>query len=234
MSSYLFDPIRSTFIESSEHERDGYRIFENVSYPCFTTAGGRRVELREGIWNGSGHAQNVKLINVPVLKHHDDDGSYITAALKHTYGILSMDDGHYRIRHYAALGETCGKMFVSIRPPVLNIIDAIWVSQGALEGHPPEYTTRVNELLAGQDPVALDYWAAKYILHPIDGEEMHHPDFEGIRVWLDEAAEVINGRGGLWRPAQGVRAGRVRRSEDAIVVHSESARWFIDQTPPRA
>jgi UDP-N-acetylglucosamine:LPS N-acetylglucosamine transferase len=34
---------------------DGYRRYEDVSYPCFTTPGGRRVELREGIWTGTSH-----------------------------------------------------------------------------------------------------------------------------------------------------------------------------------
>ena len=67
------------FIGADDHLTDGYRRFENVSYPCFTTAGGRRVELREGVWNGAGYSQDLKLINVPVLKHHDSGGSEITA-----------------------------------------------------------------------------------------------------------------------------------------------------------
>ena len=53
VSARLLDPVRTHFIDGDDHDTDGYRIYENVSYPCFTTAGGRRVELREGIWNGS-------------------------------------------------------------------------------------------------------------------------------------------------------------------------------------
>jgi len=68
VSAYLLDPVRERFIGSDDHVTDGYRRLEDVSYPCFTTPGGRRVELREGIWIGSGHRQNLKLINVPVLQ----------------------------------------------------------------------------------------------------------------------------------------------------------------------
>ncbi len=227
VSSYLLDRIGRRWIDQDDHEIDGYRRFEDVSYPCFTTAAGHRVELREGIWNGTGYSQNLKLINVPVLKHHG--GAFLTAALKNTYGILSMKDGHSDFRHYSGLGQTCAKMIVSVRPPVLNIIDAIWVSHYSLEGYPPGTTTRMNQLLAGQDPVALDYWAAKYILHPIDGAEYHDPDIPEIRVWLDDAAEVINGRGGLWRPREGLRAGKVRRGEEQMLVHSADASQFLEE-----
>lgn len=164
VAAYLLDPIRSVIIGSDDHVTDGYRIYENVSYPCFTTAGGNRVELREGLWQGSGYSRNIKLINVPVLKHHDTDGSEITESLKHFYGILSMSDGQSGFRHYQGLGETCGKMVVSVRTPVLNIIDAIWVSYSSITGYPQSTTFRADQILASQDPVALDYWAAKYIL----------------------------------------------------------------------
>ena len=136
VSAFQLDPIRTVFISADDHQTNGYRRYENVSYPCFTSAGGRRIELREGVWTGSGYSQNLKLINIPVLKHHDSGGSEITAALKHVYGLVSMADGNSGFRHYAGLGETCGKMMVSVRPPVLNIVDAIWVSHKAITGYP--------------------------------------------------------------------------------------------------
>ena len=34
-----------------------------------------------------GYTQNLKLINVPVLKHHDEGGSEVTESLKHFYGV---------------------------------------------------------------------------------------------------------------------------------------------------
>lgn len=222
VSCYLLDPIRTIMIGPNEHNIDGYRKYENVSYPCFTTIGGHRIELRDGIWNGSNYSQNLKLINVPVLKHHDVDGSEITASLKHFYGVLSMSDGQSGFRHYSGLGETCGKMVASIRTPILNIIDAIWVSHGSLGGYPKNTTTRINQIITSQDPVALDYWAAKFILYPIKGNERHHPDFPGIATWLSSAALTINGRGGLYSPANGIFIRHVTNDESKMITHELS------------
>jgi len=214
VSAYRLDPIRNT-IGESDHVSQGYRIYENVSYPCFTSQGGHRIELREGIWNGSEYSQNLKLINVPVLKHHDVGGSEITASLKHFYGIVSMLDGQSGFRHYTGLGETCGKMIVSVRTPVLNIIDAIWVSHLALKGYPATMTFRANQLMASQDPVALDYMAAKYILYPIDAipNPRHHPSFSGIDAWLTGARNTINEGGGLYNPDCGIVVDQVTKTE---------------------
>jgi uncharacterized protein (DUF362 family) len=195
VSSFLFDPIAGTFIDDADHQTAGYRRLENVSYPCFATAGGRRVELGQGVWDGSSFSHNLKLINVPVRKHHDTGGSEITGTLKHMHGLVSMSDGQSGFRHYGGLGETCGKMMVTVHTPVLNIMDAIWVSQGAVEGYPAGATFRANQIVASQDPVALDYWAAKYIFYPIDNNTRHRPDFSGIDAWLSAAMSMINGRG---------------------------------------
>ena len=220
VSTFLLDPVRTIFIGATEHTTNGYRTYENVSYPCFTTAKGNRVELREGIWNGSSYSQNLKLINVPVLKYHDTGGSEITASLKHCYGIVSMSDGQSGFRHYSGLGETCGKMVVSVRTPILNIIDAIWVSYSSITGYPESTTFRSNQILASQDPVALDYWAAKYIMYPISKNNRHLPTFSGIDQWLTSARDIINGRGGLYNPDSGITVGSVTKAEGEMVTLS--------------
>jgi len=222
VSAYSLDLIMNTFIGATDHVTNGYRTYENVSYPCFTTARGHRVELQEGIWQESGYSPNLKLINVPVLKHHDTGGSEITASLKHFYGIVSMADGQSNNRHYSYLGETCGKMVVSVRTPVLNIIDATWVSVSTLSGYPPESTFRANQILASQDPVALDYWAAKYTFYPIDNNTRHHPDFPGIDQWLTQARDTINTLGGLYDPDSGIMIEQVTKNEGEMVAHSRS------------
>ena len=216
VSAFLLDPIRGTFIGATDHVKNGYRRYENVSYPCFTTSGGHRVELREGVWTGSGYSQNLKLINVPVLKYHDTGGSEITASLKHFYGIVSMSDGQSSFRHYSGLGETCGKMAVSVRTPVLNIIDAIWVSYSSITGYPASTTLRANQILASQDPVALDYWAAKYIMYPISKSSRHLPTFSGIDQWLSGARDIINGRGGIYHPDSGILVGSLTKNESEM------------------
>jgi len=229
VSAYLLDPIRGAFIGEDDHQTDGYRIFQNISYPCFTTASNNRVELHEGIWNGRDHSPNLKLINVPVLKHHDNGGSEITASLKNFYGVLSMSDGQIRYRHYAGLGDSCGRMVVSVRPPILNIMDAIWVSHSSLKGYPTETTTRVNQILASQDPVALDYWAAKYILYPIDNNIRHHPDYPGIDKWLEEAKHIINKRGGLKKHESLVHVSKVTKDEEEMRIFLRESEGFFIQ-----
>ena len=214
VSSFLLDPVRDKFISADDHVANGYRKYEDVSYPCFTTSGGRRVELREGIWQGSGYSQNLKLINVPVLKHHE--GSQITASLKHVYGILSMSDGNSSVRHYGGLGNACGKMMVSVRTPVLNILDAVWVSYSSLMGYPAGTTYRANQILASQDPVALDYWGAKHVIYPVDYNPGHSPDSAPISQWLSDAEQIINARGGLFDAESGIMVSFVTSDEAQI------------------
>jgi len=217
VTSYLLDPVRSTFISDSDHSTEGYRIVSDVSYPCFTSTGHNRIELREGIWNGLGHDSNLKLINVPVLKHHGGTG--ITGVLKHSYGILSMADGYSPIRHYSESGTQCGKMWSLVRIPDLNILDCIWVSHESLCGYPPGTTYRTNILLAGTDPVALDYYASKHILFPLGGSKAyeHDPDsFPGLINHLTGARDFINDHGGI-------RGEPTRLGDDNIEVISTSA-----------
>lgn len=220
VSAFLLDSVRGRIIGASDHATNGYRTLENVSYPCFTTNGGNRVELREGVWNGSGYGRNLKLINVPVLKTHG--GSEFTASIKHFYGILSMDDGLGSSRHYDGLGDACGKMVVSVRPPVLNIVDAVWVSPSQLAGY-PESAVKANQLAASQDPVALDFWVAKNILFTISRKAAHSPDHPNIIRWMDSSRDVINARGGLFKPWNGLFLWNVTKDENRMLVYRGAA-----------
>lgn len=222
VSSYLLDPVGNTFIADDDHSTDGYRkiVDAKVSYPCFTSKGGYRIELREGIWNGKGYDSNVKLINLPVLKTHDGTG--ITGVLKHSYGIISMQDEKdwWKIRHYEESGSQCGKMYSLVRMPDLNIVDSIWVTHQVHHcGYPPETTHRANILLAGLDPVALDYYGSKHILLPLGGDraDEHNPDsFPGLINHIIGAQEFINTHGGI-------RGEPARQGDDNIEVISRPA-----------
>ena len=200
VSTYLLDDIRNTFIAETDHQTDGYRIWEGVSYPCFTTVEGNRVELREGLWNGTRFVDRIKLINMPVLKTHDGCG--VTASLKNFYGVLSMRHPP-RGYHYGEAGKVWGEMIARVRAPVLNILDCIWISLHHHCGYPASHTSRLNRLLASVDPVALDFWASKYIFYPVSGDLNDHPDHpeaytnSDLDMHLTQARDTINRYGGV-------------------------------------
>jgi hypothetical protein len=214
VSSLLMDPHANTWVADDDHKTNGYRRIGHaggacISYPCFTTAGGNRIELREGVWTGSGYAQNLKLIHCPVLKDHSGDIG-MTGALKIVYGTLSMSDGTSARRHYADLGSQCARMWTEVRAADLNILDCIWVSYGSITsegqhvsgciGYPPSITSRQNVLLAGHDPLAIDYYANRHILLPLGGNsaEAHDPDNNPRLVSVyRQAQETINAAGGI-------------------------------------
>jgi len=212
VSAYLLDDIREIFIGRDDHATDGYRRLREarVSYPCFTTAGGRRVELREGLWDGSAYRSNLKLINIPVLKHHDTNGTGLTGALKNSYGLLSMYDGWSGERHYRDSGLQAGRMYSLVRTPVLHLLDCIWVPFASLRGWPESTVRRLDLLLAGRDPVALDWYAGKRVLLPLGGEyaAVHDPDsYSGLIRHLEDARQTINQNGGLFgQPARSGQA----------------------------
>jgi hypothetical protein len=157
--------------------REGYVILgENVSYPKFITGRGTCMSLRRGIWTGSGYDKGrVKLINVPVLKSHHLAG--VTAALKNFMGVLGIhmtSNVHYDLLYRGFMGRIMNQVIY----PDLNIIDAIWVSPAHPDGPADPYSkaVRADILLAGTDPVALDWYAAKYVLYPVSGYGRHDPD----------------------------------------------------------
>ena len=194
VSGYLLDPIRGTQVPAGNHTTQGYRRLGSVSYPCFTTAQSRRVELHDGIWDGSAYNQKLKLLNIPVFKDHS--GSAITGALKHMYGVLSTSLVSYNL-HYTQIGYATADMHTLVRTPALNIVDCIWVST-QLAGYPQNVTHRANRLLAGFDPVALDYHAGKHILFAWDGNSYHNPDSSvDYQAFLTQARDRINTNGGI-------------------------------------
>ena len=55
-----------------------------------------------------------------------------------------------------------------------------------------------GQVLASLDPVALDYWASKHLLYPIDGNEEHNPDeYLPLRSYLAQVRDMVNAEGGL-------------------------------------
>jgi hypothetical protein len=67
-------------------------------------------------------------------------------------------------------------------------------------GYPPSITSRQNVLLAGLDPLAIDYHASKHILLPLGGANAanHDPDNNSRLVSVyKQAQETMNAAGGI-------------------------------------
>ena len=153
----------------------------------------------------------------------------MTGALKIVYGTLSMQDGTSARRHYVDLGSQCARMWTEVRTPDLNILDCLWVSYGSTTvngqpvsgcvGYPPSIVSRQNILLAGHDPVAIDYYANKHILLPLGGENAanHDPDRNPRLVSVyREAQDTLNAAGGI-------RGRKVKNGDENIELISASA-----------
>ena len=152
---------------------NGYVVENNVrstglevSYPKFITEYGTHVSFKEGIWNTNSRTYDsgrLKVINMPVLKSHG--GFQVTAAVKNYMGVPS-DRLTSRRSHNSVGTGGMGTLMAETRVPVLNILDMIWIAPERGPNAPYNQAVQINKIAASTDPVALDYWAAKYILIP--------------------------------------------------------------------
>jgi len=151
----------------------GYVVMESgpagkVSYPRFKTSNGSCISIKNGVWDpgtGSFDRSRLKIINLPVLKPHGYAYG-VTAAVKNYMGVVTNDLNTGS--HTAVSGGLMGAVMAETGPPDLNILDCIRV-----DGYPhsgPQvswtYASRLDQLVASTDPIALDIWATKNILIP--------------------------------------------------------------------
>jgi len=179
VSTYLWDTItRKRVAEYDQGDtKDGYILAETISpttgalaaYPKFRSTDGTYVSFKNGVWDPDRQtydSDRLKVINVPVLKPHSIFG--VTGCVKHYMGVTSdmlTRSAGSRAHNSVGVGGM-GTEIAETRFPTLNIVDAIWISLTPGNGPQVYYNsaTRVNVIAASTDPVALDYWAAKYIL----------------------------------------------------------------------
>jgi len=152
---------------------DGYVLYDydellhgRESYPKFRTEQGTYISMKHGIWEADHYEpERLEFINVPVLKsHHSTYGA--TASVKHYMGLVTGVQSTYSHAavHYGLMGAVIGEIGLAD----LNILDAIWINANPFSGPSTSYpgATRMDQLVASTDPVALDRWAVKNILIP--------------------------------------------------------------------
>jgi len=167
-----------------------------MSYPVFTSKySGITIDLKNGAFlrDGKGGGRYlpdkpVKLINFAVLNHHGKDTG-ITSAVKNYLGITDLSCGYWGLKpegysnvhfcgeHYYryAMAGAVAYFMKTIRKADLNIVTAEWVGWG----HRTDIkrATRMRTILASTDPIAVDYYGAKYLVLPLSKKpELHDPD----------------------------------------------------------
>ncbi len=219
VSAYLWDKITNTQVKeySNGDNDDGYivaaqRAQKNgflISYPKFQTKHGTLISLKNGIWNPETRqyaSDSLKLINLPTLKSHFIYG--VTACVKHYMGVVSDKlTAKLGSRSHDLVGAGgMGTEIAGVRYPALNLLDATWVNAKPAGGPwtPFDAATMGDVIVAGLDPVAIDYWAAKNILMPL-AREAGYPDLSPIDPdnvaektfgrWLRLAMEELNSAG---------------------------------------
>jgi len=166
-----------------------------MNYPVFTSSySGVTIDLKNGAYqrdgNGRGEytSQPVKLINFAVINDHGGDTG-ITSAIKNYMGITDLSCGYWGTEpkgysnvhwvgekgyQYARAGAVAYFM-KTIRKADLNIITAEWVGWG--DRILTNKATQLKTILAGLDPIALDYYSAKNIILPLSKNyDFHDPD----------------------------------------------------------
>jgi hypothetical protein len=196
---------------------DGFWGFKKwkvkMSYPVFTSKySGITIDFKNGAFlrdgKGSGKYlpdKPVKFINFAVLNTHGGDTG-ITSAIKNYMGITDLSCGGWGLKPegYANVHACGGKHYEyakagplayfmkTIRKADLNIVTAEWVGWGSRTDITK--ATRLRTILASTDPIALDYYGAKYLVYPLSKNKEHHdPDNpkSPIRKFLDLALKTL-------------------------------------------
>lgn len=184
-----------------------------MTYPIFTSKySGITIDLKHGVFKRDGkgggyylHDRPVKLINFSVLNTHGEDTG-ITGSLKNYMGITDLSCGasglkpvgYYNVHtcggslfEYAKAGPIA-HFIKTIRKADLNIVTAEWVGWG--NRIDVTKATRTKTVIAGTDPIALDYYGAKHVIYPLSGNSKYHnPDNPGsaVRKFLELASSEM-------------------------------------------
>ncbi|MCP4712443.1 MAG: DUF362 domain-containing protein [Planctomycetes bacterium] len=189
-----------------DNQVDGDQFRSTImTYPVFKTDRGTIVDFKQGIWQDGGYTeQPLKFVNFAALNHHS---TYCgaTSLVKNIFGVVDLSGGsdpnnngiltqnYYNFHSFSfnkwkkgpspdAMGKAVGTFFQNIRKPDLNITAAEWIGLSS-RTQPP--VAKTEAVLAGTDPVALDYHAFKYLLYPNSNISCHNPDNSSSPVYQD-------------------------------------------------
>jgi len=160
-----------------------------MTYPVFTSkSSGITIDFKNGAWkNGIYNGHPVKFINFAVLNHHSSFAG-VTGSVKNYLGVVDLTcgyigvepKGYFNFHHIGipGMGGAIGTFMKTVRKADLNIVTAEWVGFGSRTN--TKLAVRTKTIIASTDPVALDYYGAKYILYPLGGPVAHlnNPDNE--------------------------------------------------------
>ncbi|MEK7670767.1 MAG: DUF362 domain-containing protein, partial [Bacteroidota bacterium] len=165
-------------VDGSEYSNGDYDdcfVYDPVTkftYPKFRTPSGQyRVSLRYGIWDSTSATYDISrrcIISFPVLKGHNMAGATIVIKNYVGVGTTAYDWrwGGGGTMHYTYFWGPYAMLarLMSVAYPRLSIVDAAWTN---INGPGGANVVHTNKLVASTDPVAADWYAAKYILTPI-------------------------------------------------------------------
>lgn len=179
-----------------EYSYDGKKT--KMTYPIFTSKSSNIIiDFKNGAWEDGAYTdQPVKFVNFAILNHHSAFAG-VTSSVKNYLGIVDLTCGYKGARpegyvnfHYMGIpgmGGAIGTFMNTIRKADLNIVTAEWVGFGSRID--TKLAARTNTIIASIDPVALDYYGAKYILYPLGGPVavLNNPDNQGgpFRKYLE-------------------------------------------------
>ena len=185
--SFLWSEVVSEYSQGDYNDGYTYEPATKISYPKFRSPSGNHyISLRYGIWNPASPAYDASrlcIISFPVLKGHAWAGA--TIAVKNWVGVLTTA---YKNERYAGHGPMHDVYFVgsyalvarvmAVTLPRLSIVDATWTATSGPDDRNVWVNTKM--LLASADPVAVSWYAAKFILTPIASHpDQTNPDLPG-------------------------------------------------------
>jgi len=177
-----------------------------LTWPVFTSPRtGLTVDLKHGIFRREGNTRvpvdrKLTWITLATANEHGDTG--LTCSCKSAMGIVDMSAGRFgtdpRVLDYQSvhffgspnapwrMAGPLAHFAKHVRVPDLYIAVAEWVAakpHNVLDGYKHTHLDaasafHTNTVVAGTDPVAVDWWCAKNLLMPIGGGNKHLYDVE--------------------------------------------------------